>query len=71
MLRADPVIKAAMAVKEMNSTIHPNRVRPRKVTMDPAMTAKADAMTCPGTFGSVFADFATTFPVTVDNTATG
>jgi hypothetical protein len=28
-------------------------------------------MTCPGTFGSVFADFATTFPVTVDNTATG
>lgn len=71
MLSAEPVIKAEMAAKEMKSTIQPARIRPMKVMMLPAIIARAEAMTCPGMLGSVFATFVTTLPTMVDITATG
>jgi len=45
MLIAEPVMKAEMAVSEMNSTNHPSLARPMKQTIEPAIRASADA-TC-------------------------
>lgn len=70
-LMADPVMKALIAARVMNSTIQPRRARPRKSTMAPEMMAKADAMISAGTSGSFSVADNTTFPVTTDNTATG
>ena len=71
MLRAEPVIKAEMAVRGMKSTIQPQRTRPMKQMMAPAITAGADATTCPGISGCSAATLLTTLPVIVDMTATG
>lgn len=71
MLRAEPVMKAEMAAKVMNSTIQPSRARPRKRTIEPATMAKDDAMISFGTSGNFAAVLVTTFPVTVERTATG
>ena len=73
MLRAEPVMNAEMAGSEMRSTTQPMRMRPRKRTMLPAMTAKEDAImsleiSWPLSFSSAAS---TTLPVTVDRTATG
>ena len=70
-LRADPVMKAEMTVKEMNSTIQPHLIKPIKMIIDPAITASAEAMTCPGMVGSLFFAAITTLPTIVDMTATG
>ena len=71
MLIADPVIKAEIAVRGMKSTIHPHRINPMKQTIEPAIIAKAEAMTGPGTSGWVACTWRMTFPVRVDMTATG
>lgn len=64
-------MKAQMAGSGMNSTIQPRRARPRKRMMAPVMMARAEAMTWPGTPGSVSWALSTTLPVTWDMTATG
>jgi hypothetical protein len=66
-------MKAEMAGNEMRSTIQPSLMRPRKRTIAPAMTARADAImsleiSWPASFASAFR---TTLPVTVERTATG
>lgn len=71
MLIAEPVMKALIAARVMNSTIQPRRARPRKRTMEPPMIARADAVTSGATSGSLSCTLSTTFPVTVDKTATG
>lgn len=71
MLIAEPVMKAAKETSGMSSTIRPSRIRPRKSTIAPEMTAKAEAKTGLEYCGSWAAALRTTFPVTVDTTATG
>lgn len=71
MLIALPVMKALIAAKVMNSTIQPSRARPRNRTMAPLTIAKDDAVMSAGTSGSLSCTLRTTFPVTVDRTATG
>ena len=71
MLIAEPVMKALIAASVMKSTIQPRRTRPRNKTIDPEMMARDDAMISKGTSGSFSDADATTFPVTVDRTATG
>lgn len=70
-LMADPVMKAEMAGKEMNSTMKPNRARPRKEMMTPQMIASAEATTWAGYSGFVLATSVTTSPTRSDITATG
>jgi len=70
---AEPVMKAASETTGINSTIQPRRTKPRKRTMEPQMTASAEAITH-GTFsysGCALITLSTTVPVTVDRTATG
>ena len=64
-------MKAEMAAKGMKSTIHPQRMSPIKQIIAPAMTASADATTCPGIEGSFFAALDTILPTIVEATATG
>jgi hypothetical protein len=64
MLTAEPVMKAQMDGSGMNSTTQPRRARPRKQMMAPAMMARAEAMTWPGTSGRRSAALNTTSPVT-------
>ncbi len=64
-------MKAERAVREMTSTIQPQRMRPMKRTMEPASIARAEAMTWPGTSGRATARSATMPPVSCDMTATG
>jgi hypothetical protein len=71
MLRAEPVMNAAMEVREMRSTIHPNLKKPRAAITEPQMMAIADASSWPGTFGCVFAASNTIVPTSVETTATG
>jgi hypothetical protein len=71
MLRADPVMNAEIETRGMRSTIQPHRMRPMNTIMHPAMTARHEAMTCPGTSGLVLAAFTRIFPTRVDITATG
>lgn len=52
MLIAEPVIKADIATSGMRSTIQPTRINPMKMIIQPAITAKAEAMTCDGISGS-------------------
>lgn len=70
-LIAEPVMKALIAARVMNSTIQPRRTRPRKRTIAPDTTAKDEAMISAGTSGSFSMAEITTFPVIVDKTATG
>jgi len=51
--------------------MRPRRVRPIAIMMHPEITARHEAMTCPGISGSDLAAFATICPVRVDMTATG
>lgn len=67
MLMAEPVMNAAIAVSGIYSTTKPSRNSPNKVTMEPAMSARPDAMACPERCG----EDAITFPTSVDMTATG
>lgn len=71
MLMAEPVMNEQMDGRGMNSTSQPRRARPMKQMMAPAITAKAEAITWPGTSGSLVAALRTTSPVTWDMTATG
>ena len=71
MLMAEPVMKAEIAVKEMKSTIQPQRARPMKEMMAPATIARAEATTWPGISGLVSWTLSTIFPTKVDMTATG
>lgn len=72
MLMADPVMKALMAGRVMNSTIQPSRARPRNRTIEPAIMASDEAMISAETLLSRFLrELVTTLPVTVDRTATG
>lgn len=67
MLMAEPVMNAAIAVSGIYSTTNPSRSRPSPVTIEPAMSARPDAIACAGRCG----DSAMTFPTSVDMTATG
>lgn len=67
MLMAEPVMNAAIAVSGIYSTTNPSRNRPSAVTIEPAMSARPDAMACAGRCG----DSAIMFPTSVDMTATG
>lgn len=71
MLRAEPVMNAQIEASEINSTSQPSRARPRKHTMEPAIIAREEAIISAGTPWSFFEALVTTFPVTVDRTATG
>ena len=72
MLRAEPVMNAQIEASEINSTSQPSRARPRKHTMEPAIIAREEAIISAGTRPwSFFKTSLTTFPVTVDRTATG
>lgn len=71
MLRAEPVMKAEMAVSEIRSTIQPQRARPMATMMHPAINAKADAMTVGGMSGFVTFAAVMMLPTSNDTTATG
>lgn len=71
MLRAEPVMKAEMAVSEIRSTIQPQRARPMAIMMHPDINAKADATTLDGISGFVTFTLVTMLPTIVDMTATG
>jgi hypothetical protein len=71
MLSADPVMKAEMEVSEIRSTIQPHLINPMNVIIQPAITARADAMIGPGILGWVTCAFVRICPVRVDMTATG
>ena len=71
MLRAEPVMKAEMAVSEIRSTIQPQRTMPMANMMHPAINAKADATTFGGNSGFVTPTWVTMEPTSVDITATG
>jgi hypothetical protein len=64
-------MKAEIAVSGMRSTIQPHQARPVAMMMHPAISANADAMTFAGISGLVCLACRTTFPTTVDITATG
>src|SRR6266498_5494783 len=64
-------MKAEMALRGIKSTIHPQRTKPIKQMIAPAMIATAEATTCPGMSGWLSATLLTMFPVRVDMTATG
>lgn len=70
-LRAEPVMKAEIAVSEIRSTIQPQRVRPIVTMMHPDTKAKADATTFGGISGLVPFTWVTMLPTIVDMTATG
>lgn len=71
MFKAEPVMKAVIAVNGMNSTIQPHRINPMKVMIAPDIIANAEAMTGAGISGCSFWTEMITFPVRVDMTATG
>lgn len=71
MLIADPVMKAEMAARVMNSVSQPSLANPRKQMIPPQTMARADATTWAGTLGSFLWTSVMTFPVMVDMTATG
>jgi len=71
MFSADPVMKAEMDTNGMRSTIQPQRMRPMKTMMQPAMTARAVAISAEGTSGWVILAFTKIWPTSVDMTATG
>jgi hypothetical protein len=71
MFIAEPVINADMAGREIRSTIHPRRARPRKRTIAPEMIARDDATISLGTPGRRSSALRITDPVTVERTATG
>jgi hypothetical protein len=52
-LIAEPVMNADMAGREIKSTIHPSRAKPRKRTMEPEIIAKEDATISLGTPGNL------------------
>lgn len=71
MFKADPVMKAEIDVKDMRSTIQPQRRSPIAQMMPPATTARAEAITCPGISGFEMAALSTILPTIWDMTATG
>jgi hypothetical protein len=71
MFSAEPVMKAEMETSGIRSTIQPHRMRPMKIMMQPAMTARAQAISDDGTVGWLTLAFTRIWPTSVDITATG
>ena len=72
-LKAEPVIKAQIEARGMNSTIQPSRARPKKVTIAPAIIAIELAIDAALGLSLGCASWVElmTLPTMVDMTATG
>ena len=64
-------MKAEIDTSGMRSTIQPQRTRPMKMMMLPAMTARAVAISAEGICGWLTWAFTRIWPTSVDMTATG